>query len=90
MNEDDWLGMVGIERRRIMEEGRKTPLSDWHAANGGKMVEYAGWQMAVQYEGLIAEHEAVRERAGMFDVSHMGEVLVGRTGSSGLSAKASD
>jgi aminomethyltransferase len=59
-----------------MEEGRKTPLSDWHAANGGKMVEYAGWQMAVQYEGLIAEHNAVRERAGMFDVSHMGEVLV--------------
>lgn len=59
-----------------MEESRKTPLTDWHAANGGKMVVYAGWEMPVQYEGLIAEHNAVREQAGMFDVSHMGEVLV--------------
>lgn len=59
-----------------MEAVRKTPITDWNAANGGKMVEYAGWEMAVQYEGLIAEHNAVREKAGMFDVSHMGEVLV--------------
>ena len=59
-----------------MEGARKTPITDWNAANGGKMVDYAGWEMAVQYEGLMAEHNAVREKAGMFDVSHMGEVLV--------------
>ncbi len=59
-----------------MEGARKTPITDWNAANGGKMVEYAGWDMAVTYEGLIAEHNAVREKAGVFDVSHMGEVLV--------------
>ena len=59
-----------------MSEIKKTPLTDWHEAHGGKMVTYAGWQMAVQYEGLIAEHNAVRQKAGMFDVSHMGEVLI--------------
>lgn len=59
-----------------MEGTRKTPITDWSVANGGKMVDYAGWEMAVQYEGLMAEHNAVREKAGVFDVSHMGEVMV--------------
>lgn len=59
-----------------MTEEKQTPLFGWHDANGGKMVEYAGWQMPVQYEGLIAEHQAVRQKAGIFDVSHMGEVRV--------------
>lgn len=59
-----------------MTEGKHTPLYHWHDANGGKMVEYAGWSMPVQYEGLMAEHHAVRQKAGMFDVSHMGEVRI--------------
>ncbi|SFH89566.1 aminomethyltransferase [Tindallia magadiensis] len=59
-----------------MTEEKRTPLYQWHDANGGKMVEYAGWQMPVQYEGLMSEHHAVRQKAGMFDVSHMGEVRV--------------
>ncbi|HLR35681.1 MAG TPA: glycine cleavage system aminomethyltransferase GcvT [Tissierellales bacterium] len=55
---------------------KKTPLFDEHAKLGGKIVDFAGWALPVQYEGLIAEHEAVRTKAGIFDVSHMGEVMV--------------
>src|SRR5690625_4753247 len=53
---------------------RKTPLYDAHAAAGGRMVDFAGWQMPLAYGSEIAEHRAVREAAGMFDVSHMGIV----------------
>ncbi len=53
---------------------KKTPLNQWHHDNGGKMVSYAGWDMPVQYEtGLMTEHQFTRERASLFDVSHMGE-----------------
>jgi len=55
---------------------KKTPLYDEHVRLGGKIVEYAGWFLPVQYEGLIPEHEAVRNEAGIFDVSHMGEIMV--------------
>jgi len=55
---------------------RRTPLFDRHVAAGGKMVDFAGWEMPVQYAGVIDEHRAVRERAGLFDVSHMGELRV--------------
>jgi len=54
---------------------KRTPLHARHAAAGGRLVPFAGWQMPVQYAGIRAEHEAVRERVGVFDVSHMGEVL---------------
>jgi aminomethyltransferase len=53
---------------------RRTPLHDRHAAVGARLVPFAGWEMPVQYEGIRSEHLAVRERAGVFDVSHMGEV----------------
>jgi aminomethyltransferase len=52
---------------------RKTPLNAWHRASGAKMVPFGGWDMPVEYSGLIAEHRAVRTAAGLFDVSHMGE-----------------
>ena len=55
---------------------KKTPLYDEHVRLGGKVVDYAGWFLPVQYEGLIQEHEAVRNAAGLFDVSHMGEIVV--------------
>jgi aminomethyltransferase len=55
---------------------RRTPLYDAHRALGARMVDFAGWQMPVQYGGIIEEHTAVRTRAGLFDVSHMGEVEV--------------
>jgi aminomethyltransferase len=51
-----------------------TPLHYRHVAAGARLVPFAGWEMPVQYEGIRAEHEAVRERAGVFDVSHMGEI----------------
>ena len=51
-----------------------TPLYDRHVAAGARLVPFAGWEMPVQYEGIRAEHLAVRERAGVFDVSHMGEI----------------
>ena len=55
---------------------RRTPLYDTHLKFGGRLVEFAGWELPVQYEGIIAEHRAVREKAGLFDVSHMGEITV--------------
>src|SRR6266436_3028772 len=53
-----------------------TPLRDRHVALGARMVPFAGWEMPVQYEGVIQEHRAVRTDAGVFDVSHMGEIEV--------------
>jgi aminomethyltransferase len=52
----------------------RTALFDRHVAAGAKLVEFAGWEMPVQYEGVRQEHMAVRERCGIFDVSHMGEI----------------
>jgi aminomethyltransferase len=52
---------------------QRTPLHDRHVALGARMVPFAGWEMPVQYEGVIPEHKAVRNDAGVFDVSHMGE-----------------
>jgi len=54
----------------------KTPLYETHCNYGGRMVEFAGWALPVQYSGVLEEHEAVRSRAGLFDVSHMGKVEV--------------
>src|SRR3954452_886735 len=54
----------------------RTPLYDRHVALGARMVPFAGWEMPVQYEGVIQEHRAVRTDAGVFDVSHMGELEV--------------
>ena len=54
----------------------QTPLHDRHVALGARMVPFAGWEMPVQYEGVISEHRAVRNDCGVFDVSHMGELEV--------------
>lgn len=56
--------------------GQKTVLYDEHIKLGAKMVEFGGWEMPVQYSGIIDEHKSVRHSAGIFDVSHMGEVFV--------------
>jgi aminomethyltransferase len=52
----------------------RTPLYDWHVANGGRMVAFGGWDMPVQYSGIVEEHQAVRAAAGLFDISHMGRL----------------
>ncbi len=59
---------------------RRTALYEEHIAAGGRMVEFAGYELPVQYAGLGDEHRAVRERAGLFDVSHMGEISVAGPG----------
>lgn len=55
---------------------KHTPLRDFHAAHGARLVDFAGWEMPVQYRSILEEHKAVRRTAGLFDVSHMGEVDV--------------
>src|SRR5512142_1862852 len=55
---------------------KKTALNAWHRAHGARMVPFAGWDMPVEYTGVTAEHLAVRTRAGLFDVSHMGEIEI--------------
>src|SRR5437016_13953199 len=52
------------------------PLDSWHRGRGARMVPFAGYEMPVQYEGIMAEHLWTRENAGLFDVSHMGQLLV--------------
>src|SRR3954469_13646102 len=53
---------------------RKTSLYERHVAAKGRMVEYAGFELPIQYSGIVDEHQAVRTAAGLFDVSHMGEL----------------
>ena len=55
---------------------RKTALNAAHRSLGAKMVNFGGWDMPLEYSGILAEHEAVRTRAGIFDVSHMGEIEI--------------
>lgn len=59
-----------------MENLKKTPLFSMHEKYGGKIIDFGGWALPVQFAGIIEEHRAVRQRAGVFDVSHMGEIDV--------------
>ncbi|MBQ3389279.1 MAG: glycine cleavage system aminomethyltransferase GcvT [Thermoguttaceae bacterium] len=59
-----------------MSELKRTPFYEKEIAAGGKMIDFGGWALPVQYEGILKEHKRVRENAGLFDVSHMGEILV--------------
>jgi aminomethyltransferase len=52
----------------------RTPLHDWHVAHGGRMVDFAGWSMPVQYKSIAEEHHATRNAVGVFDISHMGRL----------------
>src|SRR5699024_12701500 len=69
---------IYISTRKELEcmELKKTPLYDEHIKLGGKVVDYAGWALPVQYAGIMKEHKAVRSKAGIFDVTHMGEIIV--------------
>lgn len=57
-----------------MSDLLQTPLHDWHSAHGGRMVEFGGWHMPVQYRTITEEHHAVRRAAGLFDIAHMGRL----------------
>ena len=69
------------------EHLRRTPLHAAHERLGARMVPFAGWSMPVQYAGIVAEHRAVRTAAGLFDVSHMGEIDVSGPGSAACVAR---
>src|SRR5205823_9517737 len=75
------LPVPASSTRRSMEQAteaplRKTPLNARHRASGARMVSFGGWDMPVEYSGIVQEHLAVRTRAGLFDVSHMGEIEI--------------
>ncbi len=56
------------------------PLDQWHRGRGARMVPFAGYHMPIQYEGIIAEHRWTRDSAGLFDVSHMGQLIISGAG----------
>ena len=64
------------DQEDIIEEIDTLPLDAWHRAQGARMVPFAGYEMPIQYEGIVAEHEWTRTSAGLFDVSHMGQLLL--------------
>ena len=55
---------------------KRTPLYQKHLQHGGKIIDFGGWELPVQYTSIIEEHKHVRNAAGLFDVSHMGEITV--------------
>jgi aminomethyltransferase len=67
--------MTNEDSSRAGESLQTLPLDGWHRSKGARMVPFAGYEMPVQYEGIIAEHTWTRENAGLFDVSHMGQLL---------------
>src|SRR5690606_30089607 len=60
--------------------GKRTPLYEEHLASGARMIDFAGFRMPVEYSSILEEHRAVRSAAGLFDLSHMGEIKVGGPG----------
>jgi aminomethyltransferase len=69
-----------LSDEEISAEPEKLPLDAWHRAQGARMVPFAGYEMPIQYEGIVAEHEWTRTRAGLFDVSHMGQLIASGEG----------
>lgn len=65
-----------LQKRTRMDALHRTPLHAFHQKHGARLVPFAGWEMPVQYASILDEHRAVRTAAGLFDVSHMGEVIV--------------
>jgi aminomethyltransferase len=62
----------------------RTACYPWHVAHGGRMIDFAGWEMPVQYRSIIEEHQAVRHAAGLFDIAHMGRIKFSGTGACSL------
>ena len=58
------------------EAPARLPLDAWHRGKGARMVPFAGYEMPIQYEGIVVEHNWTRDQAGLFDVSHMGQLMV--------------
>ncbi|HKX23469.1 MAG TPA: glycine cleavage system protein T, partial [Rhizorhapis sp.] len=69
------MSATDLENTDIDTADALLPLDAWHRARGGRMVSFAGYAMPIQYEGIMAEHLWTREHAGLFDVSHMGQLI---------------
>jgi aminomethyltransferase len=76
--------MPAMDEPQDPQELKHTPLADVHDALGAKMAPFAGWVMPIEYEGALAEHKAVRERVGLFDLTHLGKVDVTGPGAFGM------
>src|SRR5438132_14173313 len=63
-------------RCMLVADLRRSPLHALHTRAGAKFIDFNGWQMPVQYTSIIDEHQAVRQSAGLFDISHMGQILI--------------
>ena len=74
----------------MSEQLKRTPLFDVYASYGGKTIDFGGWELPVQFSSIKEEHEAVRTKAGLFDVSHMGEIFVTGAGSEAYLTKIND
>ncbi len=70
------VGEMRVSDSEDQIEPEVLPLDGWHRARGARMVPFAGYEMPIQYEGILAEHEWTRQHAGLFDVSHMGQLIV--------------
>ncbi|WP_247710749.1 glycine cleavage system aminomethyltransferase GcvT [Qipengyuania aestuarii] len=64
------------DENEIIDEMQTLPLDSWHRRKGARMVPFAGYEMPIQYEGIVVEHNWTRDQAGLFDVSHMGQLMV--------------
>src|ERR1051325_9714155 len=73
---DNPLDRINIRMSESTGALKATPLNAVHRKMGAKMVDFGGWDMPVQYSGIIEEHHTVRQRVGLFDVSHMGEIEI--------------
>src|SRR5205085_8579024 len=72
-----FFGSLRLCRERDLPMPLRTALYDRHVALGARMVDFAGWDMPVQYTSIVEEHQAVRTAAGLFDISHMGRLSFG-------------
>src|SRR5436309_10619461 len=70
------MGATMMAYRMTSPSLQRTPLNEVHRNAGAKMVDFGGWDMPVQYSGLVDEHHTVRRAVGLFDVSHMGEIEI--------------
>ena len=66
------------------QDDARTALYDWHVEKGARMVDFAGWQMPIQYSSIVQEHEATRKNVTLFDVSHMGRLRFNGEGAASL------
>ena len=82
------LTLFFFRKESSVSETRETPLASWHRDHGAKMAPFAGWDMPIQYEGILAEHNHTRNAASVFDICHMGQFMLEGGGAAEKLARA--